>query len=185
MIRVACLVYGILGLAGLSLTVWRGGNGHFLFQPLSYSGQDWVLHTIACLALITLTHIASQIALKYSLVVQRSARDLKLWLIDCGKKEILILALASGLAEEIFFRGWLLNEIGLFYSSILFGFMHLPPNRNWRLWPIFAFIMGFLLGGLCLWTQTIYYAMAAHAAINYLNIRGLDRHKEIPSGEFH
>ena len=179
MIRAACLVYGIFGLAGLGLTVWRGGKGHFQFQPLSYSGEDWLWHAGVCLALVSLTHIVSQIALKYSRVVQRSARDLRLWLVDCGKKEILILALASGLAEEIFFRGWLLNEIGLIYSSILFGLVHLPPNRNWRLWPIFAFLMGLLLGALCLWTRTIYYAMAAHAAINYLNIRGLHGHEEI------
>ncbi len=179
MIRAACLVYGIFGLTGLGLTVWRGGKGHFQFQPLSYSGEDWLWHAVVCLALVGLTHIVSQIALKYSRAVQRSARDIRLWLVDCGKKEILLLALASGLAEEIFFRGWLMNEIGLFYSSIIFGLVHLPPNRNWLLWPIFALIMGLLLGALCLWTQTIYYAMAAHAAVNYINICGMRRHEKI------
>ncbi len=171
MIRAACLVYGILGLIGLGLTFWLAGKGHFLYQPLSFSREDWLLHAGVCLAFVLLVHAASLAALKYSRVVQRSVRDLKLWLGAIGQMEILILALASGLAEEIFFRGWLLNEIGILYSSILFGLMHLPPNRNWRLWPLFAFVMGLILAALCLWTGTIVYAMAAHAGINYLNIR--------------
>ena len=150
MIRAVCLIYGILGLAGLGLIFWRGDKGHFLFEPFSYSGQGWLLHTGVCLALVGVIHAASVIAVKQLSLVAKSAEDIKLWLGDYGKGEIFILALASGLAEEIVFRGWLLNEIGLLYSSILFGLAHFPPNRNWYLWPIFAFAMGLILGGLCL-----------------------------------
>ena len=101
----------------------------------------------------------------------RCAQELKQWLGDLSAGQILIIAITSGIGEELFFRGWLLNEIGLILSSLIFGLVHFPPNRNWRLWPLFAFIIGLLLGTLCLWTNTLIFAVAAHTGINYLNIK--------------
>ncbi len=174
MIRAACLLYGILGVVGSGLILWRSRNGHFDFDPFTFSGQGWLIHSAACLALIAGIHLLSIFAVKRFSTVAKSARDIKSWLGEYGKLEILALALVSGLVEEILFRGWLLNEIGLLFSSALFGLAHIPPNRNWRLWPFFAFLMGLILGSLCLWTGSIYFAVAAHAAINYLNISRLD-----------
>ncbi len=170
MVRALCLSYIILSLLALGLIRFRGGE-HFAFDPLNPPSADWPIPLAAVLGLVLGVHLLSIWAMKRRPSIGRCARELKQWLGDLSAGRILLIAVASGIGEELFFRGWLLNELGLLLSSLIFGLVHLPPNRNWRLWPLFAFIIGLLLGTLCLWTHTLLFAIAAHAGINYLNIK--------------
>src|SRR5262249_21798586 len=57
-----------------------------------------------------------------------------------------ILALASGLAEEAFFRGGLQPAVGLVAASLLFAAAHFVPRRDLAPWSAFSLAAGLPLG---------------------------------------
>ncbi len=167
---VVWLFYVLLSILGFGLIIWRRSEA-FLYDPLILLAGNWLLYLGACIALIVAVHLFSLWAVKRWVSLQESAKELNRWLGNRAASQIIVLVIVGGIGEELFFRGWLLNESGLFFSSFIFGIVHWPPNKNWRFWPIFAFVMGLILGALCLWTKTLIYAVIVHAGINYLNLR--------------
>src|SRR5690606_7911314 len=107
--------------------------------------------------------------------LRASARDMRRLLGELTWLQAAAVALASGVGEEILFRGWPLPETSLWLSSVAFGIVHFPPNRQWLYWPVFAGAMGFLLGWLQIWTGSIVFPILLHAGVNFLNLRLLLR----------
>jgi len=89
--------------------------------------------------------------------------------------QILWLALASGVAEEAFFRGALQPRVGLVAASLLFGLAHFVPQRAFLPWTAFSVAAGFLLGGLFELTGSLLAPVVAHALINGVNLTLLTR----------
>lgn len=87
--------------------------------------------------------------------------------------ECIVLALASGIAEEAFFRGALQPQVGLFAASAIFGLAHLAPRRDLLPWTLFAAVMGLLMGVLFEWTGNLVAPVVAHVVINAVNLRRL------------
>ncbi len=88
-----------------------------------------------------------------------------------GRGEIVLLALLSGVAEEYFFRGALQERVGIWIAAGVFALLHWPLNRNLLPWPFLAGGVGVGLGYLCAWTGTLVAPAAAHALVNYVNLR--------------
>lgn len=84
--------------------------------------------------------------------------------------EILALALASGVAEELFFRGVMQVELGLVISSLIFGAVHVAPSAQMLSWTLWATIMGFVFGALYALTGELVAPVLAHVWINYENL---------------
>ena len=73
--------------------------------------------------------------------------------------DILLASMASGLCEEVFFRGVLQPQLTLIPTSILFGLMHCPSLAMIP-YALFTFVAGLFLGWLydhthCLWTPIL------------------------------
>lgn len=100
--------------------------------------------------------------------------------------QALVLALSSGIAEEVFFRGFLQQALtdlvfgggtgaaiaGLVLSSLIFGLIHIGPDREKFLpWTIMALVMGFCFGGLYLYTGNLVAPVVAHFTINFFNLQ--------------
>jgi hypothetical protein len=85
--------------------------------------------------------------------------------------DVVVLSLASGTAEELFFRGALLPWIGVTLSSLAFGLVHLGPTRRYLPWTAWAVVMGLVLGILAWATGSIVGPLVAHVAINAVNLR--------------
>ena len=173
-VRVIAIFYFALSLAAVVLILLRVDSQDF-YHPYALPNRDWLAPTSLSLAVVLIVHVASILSVRKWRSLQRSARELQALFGQLNRGQILLIALCSGIAEELFFRGWLLNEIGLLLSSLIFGAVHIPPNRAWVFWPFFAFLMGLALGALCLWTETLFYAAAVHAGVNFLNILRLSR----------
>ena len=99
--------------------------------------------------------------------------DLRPVVRDAGDGTILVLGLASGVTEELFFRGLLTPLLGLVLSSLAFGALHQLRGRAGVVWAIWATIMGLLFGGVFLATGSLLGPILAHAAINVINLRFL------------
>lgn len=86
-----------------------------------------------------------------------------------------LLAVSSGLAEELAFRGALQPEIGLLPAALVFGLVHVPVERGLVAWPFLAAAVGVLFGGLFAVTGSVVAPAAAHGTVNLLNLRYLSR----------
>ncbi len=170
MVWLICVFYVLLGGLGLGLHA-RGRDASFVFDPLSWPPGGGIAALAAALATLAAAHWLSRRALPRWDFMKRAEEDIRRCMGGLTGRQILTVALASGLGEEFFFRGWLLNETGLFASSLIFGLAHVPPNRNWLYWPVFTLAMGLVMGGFCLWTGSLAYAVLLHAGINFLNLR--------------
>jgi membrane protease YdiL (CAAX protease family) len=89
--------------------------------------------------------------------------------------ECVVLALASGIGEEAFFRGAMQPHLGLVATSLLFGLAHFAPRRDLVPWTGFSLAAGFALGGLFEATGNLLAPVVAHALVNAVNLRLLSR----------
>ncbi|HEX2253595.1 MAG TPA: type II CAAX endopeptidase family protein [Thermoanaerobaculia bacterium] len=89
--------------------------------------------------------------------------------------EALALAVLSGIAEELFFRGALQGSWGWIAATLLFALLHTGPGKVFGLWTLFAVVAGGLFGGLMLWRGNLLAPMLAHFVVNAINLRRLVR----------
>lgn len=87
--------------------------------------------------------------------------------------EIAALAVMSGFAEELFFRGAMQTSLGWPVALIVFTLLHTGPEPAFRIWTLFAFIAGALLAWLTLWRGNLLPAVIAHIFVNGVNLHRL------------
>ena len=88
-------------------------------------------------------------------------------LVDGAKGRYLVLvSVFSGVGEEAFFRGALQPVLGLVLTSLLFGVLHVGPDRRYLVWSLWAVAAGFLFGFLYEWTGGLLAPMTAHVLHN-------------------
>lgn len=87
--------------------------------------------------------------------------------------EAIGLALLSGFAEELFFRGAVQGTLGWAAATILFGLLHSGPGRAFRLWTVFALLAGLVLGGVMAWRGNLLGPVVGHFLVNAVNLRRL------------
>jgi membrane protease YdiL (CAAX protease family) len=90
-------------------------------------------------------------------------------------RELLLLAAASAVGEEIFFRAAMLDAWGPWVSSLVFALLHVPPRRELWPWTGSAGLLGLALAWLTIWTGNLGPAVAAHFVINMINLGYITR----------
>lgn len=81
--------------------------------------------------------------------------------------QALLLAVASGVGEELFFRGALQNALwggwlGVFLQAVVFTALHPVPDRKAWSYPLFIFLGGLGFGTAYLLTGSLIPGMLAH-----------------------
>lgn len=99
--------------------------------------------------------------------------DLRPTIRHAGNGTLVVLGVASGLAEELFFRGLLAATFGIVISSLAFGGLHQLRGRTGWIWAGWATVMGVLFAALFLATGSLLGPILAHAAINIANLKFL------------
>jgi membrane protease YdiL (CAAX protease family) len=79
---------------------------------------------------------------------------------------LILVSVFSGVGEETFFRGAVQQEFGIVVASLLFGLVHVGPDRRYLLWTLWAVLAGFLFGGLYDLTGGLLAPILAHTAHN-------------------
>jgi membrane protease YdiL (CAAX protease family) len=92
-----------------------------------------------------------------------------------SRSELLALALLSGFAEELFFRGALQGSWGPVWATLIFALLHGGPGREYRVWTIFAALAGAALAVLVVWRGNLGSAVVAHVAFNAAGLWRLAR----------
>lgn len=171
----ALAVYAVLSLLTLGIAFARD------VSPIETAAwldvlPDWSRHILSVVAGVGLaagTVRATRVLVRHWKSAKLLHSDLRPVIKDAGDGTILVLGLASGVTEELFFRGLLTPLLGLILSSLAFGALHQLRGRAGLVWTIWATIMGFLFGGLFLATGSLLGPILAHVAINVCNLRFL------------
>ncbi len=126
------------------------------------------------LALVVVS--ATPVLVKRTAWARELHAELKEIISPLSPTEITLLALASGLGEELFFRGALQPVLGLLLTSLIFGALHVGPKKVFLAWTFWAFVMGLLFGSIFELTGVLWGPVLAHVGINQRNITFIRRH---------
>jgi membrane protease YdiL (CAAX protease family) len=172
----ASLVIGLYGgMALVALVIGAGRGDPDLYRIGSSAGWLLALGPLGGCALglvvVALTRVATK-HFRWARDLHDSFRDL---LGPLTGHEILILALASSIGEELLFRGALQPWFGPWLQALVFALLHVGPGKRFLPWTASALVLGIAFGWLAEWTGNLGAPIAAHFMINFLNLRYIVR----------
>jgi membrane protease YdiL (CAAX protease family) len=170
LVRAGLLFYGAMAAAAV---LWRVGlqGGSLLYASAEAAARgvearDLGLGVVAGVAVVG----ASALLTELTGWGEGLARALARALGPLGTPDAVLLAAASGFAEEALFRGALQPAVGWVAASLLFGVVHFVPRREFLPWTAFAVAAGFGLGWLYDTTGNLAAPMLAHTVVNAVNL---------------
>lgn len=167
-------MYAMLALAALGAILWRDGAAPLL-PAMRLS--EWTRSAGLGLGLGTLVLLIDLLAISRFTWARSLAARFREILGSMGIGSVVLLALASSVAEEALFRGLLQPWLGLWMTSLLFGLAHFPLDRELLPWTLFAFVVGLALGVLFELTGNLAAPVLAHFLINLLGLWFIVRHR--------
>lgn len=170
-VRTGLLFYGVMGVVAVLWRVGLHGEPIFFASPSAgASGVHWVRDLGIGVALGLGIVLLSSLLTRFTVWGENLARSMARALGPISTPDCLLLAFASGFAEEMFFRGALQPRVGFVMASLLFGIVHFVPRREFLPWTGFAVIVGFALGALYSATGNLLAPVVAHTVINGINL---------------
>jgi len=180
LVPLAVAFYSVLGMVAVAWRLLVDGQGPFwaLAAPEVGRGPEAGLllwHALLGLLVGGGLIISSRLWIRSTRMGHVLAQRLAEILGPLSGAQVAVLALASGLGEEAFFRGALQPRVGLALASLLFAMAHLVPRRELLPWAGFAALAGVLLGALFDCTGNLLAPVTAHVLINAVNLHWLSR----------
>lgn len=160
-----------MGAAALAWSSLRGQPNVWHLAGVQPAMSATLAGILCGLAAGLLIVFASRLALYRFDWARALHRELRHMLFPLQDFEIVILAAASSVGEEMFFRGALLPVVGLVASSAIFALLHIGPKVRHLPWTLSSFLAGIVFGAMFLWTGDLTGPVLAHFLINFLNLR--------------
>ena len=159
-----------LALAGEALLVLLAlAWAHYRGLPLETGSGPWVrdaaagLLAAAAFAGVNYWLLCHAPPVRAVRAVRRVYRDILQPLFAAiGVREVVVIAIAAGVGEELLFRGALQPEIGLVPASLVFGALH-TGGRGTLAFGCWVAVMGAALGWLAVATGGLLAPIVAHA----------------------
>jgi membrane protease YdiL (CAAX protease family) len=182
-VPLALAFYAAMGAVAVAWRLLCDGQGPFFAgRGGAVPGGGLLLrHALLGLAVGGGLIVVSRLWVHYTKMGRALAQRLAGILGPLSGASVVVLALASGLGEEAFFRGALQPRVGLVIASLLFGLAHLVPRRELAPWAGFAVLAGVLLGALFDYTGNLLAPATAHVLVNGVNLRWLSRASALQS----
>jgi CAAX protease family protein len=160
LVRLAVVFYAALLLVAAVLGA-LGGRDVFVLGDSAVFGL-YVGAATACS-----TVILGVILYRLLPVLRVISEELAPLLVDGARvRDLIVVSVMSGVGEEALFRGALQPVLGILVTSLLFGVLHVGPDRRYLVWTVWAIGAGFLFGALYEWTGGILAPMTAHVLHN-------------------
>ncbi len=169
----ATLVIGLYTAMGIVAFLIAAGRGDPDLYRLGGQPEAWQLGAapaigaLVGLSVVGLTRVATR-HWQWARDLHTSFHDL---LGPLTLREIVILALASSVGEELLFRGALLPWMGVWVQGVVFALLHIGPGKRFLPWTLSALVLGLAFGWLARWTGNLGGPIAAHFVINFLNLK--------------
>ena len=158
-VGLAAAFYGILVLLAVLWNFLRG-------RELLALGSPFVGISLGvCAAAVTVS--LGLLLYRVLPVMRKLAAELAPEVVDgANKRDLVLVSIFSGVGEEALFRGALQPEIGIVISSLVFGLVHIGPDRRYLVWTFWAVFAGFLFGWLYEVSGGLTAPVVAHACHN-------------------
>jgi membrane protease YdiL (CAAX protease family) len=167
-VAVAILVMAaVVGVKGA--IPWAHPTPSWALSPLAAMGWSVVASGAIALVVIAFSRLASR---RFDWA-QRLADRFRPAASSFSSAEIVAIAIASSVAEELLFRAVLVPWLGVLPAALLFGLAHQMKGRSRFAWIAFSFAVGAGLGAIYEATGSLVGPIVAHAAINALNLAWL------------
>ncbi len=170
LLRLAIGFYAIVTVFSVGYALFSGGLGT-LFGDSFPSAGNVLASVLVAAGVVGMCHLGDRLFPQ----VRRAGDALIGLLGPVSVSGALLLSALAGFAEELLFRGALWPALGLWGTSLLFGLVHTLPRRALALYPVFAAVVGLLLGLLRSGSGSVLPAMLAHAGIDAANLLWLSR----------
>ena len=170
--RLAWIFYLILALAA---ALWLGLSQGRIELELFIDRETWWLDAglgVVAGGLLIAVWLAARRVLPGARALEAELAEL-LGPLTTG--EVIGLAILSGFAEELFFRGAMQSAWGWIPATILFAVLHAGPGASYRIWTGFAAIAGVVLAGLMIWRGNLLAPVLTHIIVNGVNLDRLSR----------
>ena len=169
-VRAAWIFYLLLGLGGV---LWVGMREEVIPLALFVDPGGWWIDLALGVATGGALLAAWNLGIR-RLAAARALEDRLREVIGAlSSEEAILLAVLSGIAEELFFRGGVQGSWGWVWATLLFALLHSGPGSAFGLWTAFAAIAGGLFGGLMAWRGNLLAPVVAHVLVNAVNLRRL------------
>jgi hypothetical protein len=172
---------------GVGIGALRGAPDVFVCPPL-LAASPWGRHLLSFglgLVVALVVVLGTRHLVRTRVWAEALHRELRPMARALGPAAIPWAALASGVGEELLFRGALVPAasaafhsvaVGVVASSLLFGVLHQTRGRGRVTWIVFAAIMGLTFAAMFVLTGSLLGPIVAHIAINAFNLRFLLDH---------
>jgi len=167
-------LYGALALTAILISAGRADVDVYRISGTSTHGR-LVVSPFLGVALGLVMVAGTRLATRRYFWAQQLHRDFRNLLGPLSHREILVLAVASAIGEELLFRGALQPWIGLWPQAIIFAALHVGPGARFLPWTASALALGAGFGYLFSLMGDLGGPIAAHFTINYLNLRFIAR----------
>ena len=168
--RVAWTFYLVLAIAG---AIWIISSRGSISLALFFDPESWWLDlglgVVAGLGLVAVWDLGRRFIPAMRELEQALAEQIG----PIDPSEALAMALISGFAEELFFRGAVQGSWGMAWATVIFTLMHSGQGKIFRWWTAFAFVAALVFGGLTFYRGTILAAVIAHIVVNAINLTRL------------
>jgi membrane protease YdiL (CAAX protease family) len=167
-------LYGGLALAALLISAGREDVDIYRIQEVSTPYRlvlSLVLGLVVGFAIVALSRLASR-RFAWARLLHSDFRSL---LGPLSGREILVLALASSIGEELLFRGALQPWIGIWPQALIFALLHVGPGVRFLPWTLSALVLGVLFGYMFQCMGDLGGPIVAHFTINYMNLHFIVR----------
>jgi membrane protease YdiL (CAAX protease family) len=171
-VRLAATFYAAMAAAAFVWAAFQGRLPFWVGAPpdLASVGRWAAVGVLFGLAVVILSHQLARFEFARHL-----AETFRAVLGPLSWRESFLLALFSGVAEELLFRGALQPTLGLGLTSVLFMFVHWPMNARLIPWTLSAGLMGLAFGWAFERSGHVVGPVVAHFVINLINLRGMTR----------
>jgi membrane protease YdiL (CAAX protease family) len=171
-------LYGGMGLIALVISGGGGDPDIYRLEAVSTTGR-LLLSPLLGLAIGVAFVALSRLAVRRWEWARRLHTDFRHLLGPLSQREIVVLALASAVGEELMFRGALQPLLaswgggaftGVVGQAIVFALLHVGPGVRFLPWTASSLAIALVFGALYQLTGDLGGPIVAHFAINYLNL---------------
>jgi membrane protease YdiL (CAAX protease family) len=170
------LLYGALAAAALAWGALAGRPNIYRLNR-AYPAENLLLGPIYGAALGLAVVFATRVAVHRFEWARVLHREFHALVHELSTREIVLLAAASSIGEELFFRGALLPVVDVWPQAILFAVLHVRPQLRFLPWTIMSLIFGLVMGKMFLAFGDLGGPIATHFTINLLNLSYIARHE--------
>jgi membrane protease YdiL (CAAX protease family) len=170
--RLAWSLYLFMAVGG---AVWIGWRLGVIPLSLFFDVRSWWLDLLLGIAAALLLLGAWMGAERAVPLARELDRQIMAALGPLQPGEAVALAVLSGFAEELFFRGAVQGAFGWLPATLAFAVLHSGPGKAFRLWTLFAAVAGLVFAGLTVWRGNLLAPIVGHFLVNAVNLGRLAR----------